>query len=119
MRAVSCSLSVRRPLHLFATLMYNCSETPCAWWETEQSSWLGRWISVSLARASLPRLVVAGVAVEDTVVCAGGQTVLARLSCCLPSPCTQYRSRRGSRARLGWGVSSVNKLAKREPLSAG
>lgn len=39
------------------------------WWETKQSGWLGWWIKVSLTRMSLPWLVVAGVAVEDTVVC--------------------------------------------------
>lgn len=59
-------LCLAHRLNLFATLLCNCSETPCAWWETEQSGRLGQWIKVSLVRASLTRLVVAG---EDAVVC--------------------------------------------------
>lgn len=51
-------------------------------------------------------------------VCAGEQTVLTRLSCCLPSPCTQYHSCRGSHVLLGLGMSSGNKLTAHEPPSA-
>lgn len=114
-RAVSSSLSVHHLLRFFATLLYNGSETPCAWWETERCGGLSRWIKVSLARVSLPRL---GVAVEDTVLRAGGRSVSAWLSCRLPNLSSQHRSRRGSRVLLGWGTRSLNVLAACEPLSA-